>query len=149
MIHINMMGSIIFIDVLTHIPKNSMNNHPVVLINTITWFSLLKVLRSWKLHVGRSMPYIIRSMPTLHFQSWDQQNAKNAQSWPQLFWALTPKRALTVSCLYGQRFPLKFYLCSHKLMINFVTVAMYIHMTFARIANLWQKSDNYCDCCSH
>jgi hypothetical protein len=23
---------------------------------------------------------------------------------------------------------------------NFVTVAMYIHMTFARIANWWQKS---------
>jgi hypothetical protein len=57
MIHINMMRSIIFIDVLTHIPKNNMNNHPVVLINTITWFSLSKVLRSWKLHVGRSMAY--------------------------------------------------------------------------------------------
>jgi hypothetical protein len=27
--------------------------------------------------------------------SWGQQKAKNAQSWPQLFWALTPKHALS------------------------------------------------------
>jgi hypothetical protein len=27
--------------------------------------------------------------------SWGQHKAKNAQSWPQLFWALTPKRALS------------------------------------------------------
>jgi hypothetical protein len=57
MIHISMMWSIIFFYVLTHIPKNNMNNHPIVLMNTITWFSLSKVLRSWKLHVGRSMAY--------------------------------------------------------------------------------------------
>jgi hypothetical protein len=39
--------------------------------------------------------HIKRSMPTLHVQSSGQQKAKNAQSWPQLFWALTPKRALS------------------------------------------------------
>jgi hypothetical protein len=40
-----------------HIPKNNMNNHSIMLINTITWFSLSKVLRSWKLSVGRNMAY--------------------------------------------------------------------------------------------
>jgi hypothetical protein len=142
------MGSIIFIDVLTHIPKNNMNNHPVVLINTITWFSLSKVLRSWKLHVGRSMAYKTIDAYLACSKLGPTKNQKCSKLAP-IVWALTPKRALTVSCLYGQRFPLKFYLCSHKLMINFVTVAVYIHMTFARIANWWQKSDNYCDCCSH
>jgi hypothetical protein len=56
-IYISMMGSIISIYVLTHKLINDMNNHLVVLIDTITWFSLSKVLRSWKLHVGRNMAY--------------------------------------------------------------------------------------------
>ncbi len=57
MIHINMMGSIIFIYVLTYIPRNDINNHPIMVMDTITWFSLSKMLRFWKLHVGKSMAY--------------------------------------------------------------------------------------------
>jgi hypothetical protein len=56
MIHINMMGPIIFIYVLTHISRNDMNNHPVMVIDTITWFSLSK-MKFWNLHVGKSMAY--------------------------------------------------------------------------------------------
>ncbi len=141
MIHISMMGLIIFIDVLTHIPKNNMNNHPVVLINTITWFSLSKVLRSWKLHVGRSMAY----KPINAYLACSKLGPTKSQKCSKL--APIVLGLDSKACL-NCKLPL-FYLCSHKLMINFVTVAMYIHMTFARIANWWQKSDNQCDCCSH